>query len=312
MREVRRLIQKLGRSESPVLLLGETGTGKEVVARAIHQARGVGPFVPIDCSLIGTLLESELFGHTRGAFTGAVANKSGLLEMAEGGTAFFDEIGEFPYDMQAKLLRVLQEREIRPLGSVTGRKANFRPIAATNRDLTAEVERGRFRQDLYYRLNVVKLRLPPLRDRKEDIPELAAYFLARYGRNHDLTPELVDALCRYDWPGNVRELENCIQQMVAINSGPYLHTGDLPSALQGALYAPVSGDVELLAAVIGRSGAGETVPRMPVRGVTSLDELEKQAISEALEFTRGDRARAAMLLGIGRTTLYRKLKQYQL
>jgi DNA-binding NtrC family response regulator len=311
MREIRLLIQKLGRSESPVLLLGETGTGKEVVARAIHQARGCGPFVPIDCSLLGTLLESELFGHTRGAFTGAVASKSGLLEMAEGGTAFFDEIGEFPIEMQAKLLRVLQEREIRPLGSVTGHQARFRPIAATNRDLATEVERGRFRRDLYYRLNVVKLRLPPLRERKEDIPELAAHFLARYGRNHDLTPGLLDELCRYDWPGNVRELENCVQQMVAMNSGPYLHTGDLPSAFQGALLGTRAEQLEALAETAGGDDSG-AIRRFAPQRVLSLEELEKQAIGEALTYTRGDRARAAVLLGIGRTTLYRKLKRYRL
>jgi DNA-binding NtrC family response regulator len=308
MRDIRALIQKLGRSESPVLLLGETGTGKDVVARAIHEARGCGPFVPIDCSLIGTLLESELFGHTKGAFTGAVANKQGLLEMAEGGTAFFDEIGEMPFDMQAKLLRVLQEKEIRPLGSVSGRKARFRPIAATNRDLGAEVERGRFRRDLYYRLNVVKVRLPPLRERKEDIPELAAHFLARCGAQHELEPELLDAMCRHDWPGNVRELENCIQQMVALNTGPGLGTADLPSALQNSLFAAHTEQLNALAAAAGgvHDQPAPPIPPQP------LEELEKQAIAEALLYTRGDRAHAALLLGIGRTTLYRKLKQYQL
>ncbi len=299
MRDIRALIQKLGRTESPVLVLGETGTGKEVVARAIHEARGSGPFVPIDCSLIGTLLESELFGHTRGAFTGAVANKQGLLEMAEGGTAFFDEIGELPIDMQAKLLRVLQEKEIRPLGSVSGRKARFRPIAATNRDLGAEVERGRFRQDLYYRLNVVKVRIPPLRERREDIPELAQHFLARCGARHELSPEVLASMMRYDWPGNVRELENCIQQMVALNSGPALGTADLPSQLQNSLF-------------VERLNEKPSAVRVPPERVLSLEELEKQAIAEALLFTRGDRAHAALLLGIGRTTLYRKLKLYRM
>ncbi len=310
MRDIRALIQKLGRSESPVLLLGETGTGKEVVARAIHAAHGAGPFVPIDCSLIGTLLESELFGHTKGAFTGAVMTKPGLIEAAEGGTAFFDEIGELPIDMQAKLLRVLQEKEIRPLGSVTGRPARFRPIAATNRDLGSEVEHGRFRRDLYYRLNVVKLRLPALRERKDDIPELAEFFLLRYGRNHSITPDLLQAMIHYDWPGNVRELENCIQQMVALNSGPCLHTGDLPSALQGSLEAARAMQLHTLQAATSDSHEAAP-PRIPPQPVMSLEELEKHAIVEALAFTRGDRARAAVLLGIGRTTLYRKLKQYQ-
>jgi DNA-binding NtrC family response regulator len=306
MRDIRAKIEKLGRSESPVLLLGETGTGKEVVARAIHQERGSGLFVPIDCSLIGTLLESELFGHARGAFTGAVSNKPGLLEMAEGGTAFFDEIGELPVEMQAKLLRVLQEREFRPLGSVKGRKARFRPIAATNRDLGAEVEHGRFRQDLYYRLNVVKVRLPPLRERKEDIPGLARHFLARHGGDREIAPALMDLLCRHNWPGNVRELENCMYQMVALHSGTCLDVVGLPSALQGMVSAAGAGQLHALASAV----AGSSPP--PVERVVPLEELEKQAIAEALSFTRGDRARAALLLGIGRTTLYRKLKLYQL
>ncbi|HEX8985557.1 MAG TPA: sigma-54 dependent transcriptional regulator [Bryobacteraceae bacterium] len=301
MRDLRALIQKLGRSESPVLLLGETGTGKEVAARAIHAARGSGPFIAIDCSLIGTLLESELFGHARGAFTGAVNTKPGLIEMAEGGTAFFDEIGELPVDMQAKLLRVLQEKEIRPLGSVTGRPARFRPIAATNRDLGMEVERGGFRRDLYYRLNVVKLRLPPLRERKQDIPELAEHFLLRYGASYSLSSEVMEALIRYDWPGNVRELENSIQHMVALNSGPWLHAGDLPSALQNSLAVARRREPHRPA------GAEPAVER---QRVLPLEELERQAIAEALAFTRGDRARAAALLGIGRTTLYRKMKRY--
>jgi DNA-binding NtrC family response regulator len=302
IREIRALIQKLGRSDSPVLLLGETGTGKEVVARSIHEAGPRGPFVPIDCSVLGTLLETELFGHRRGAFTGAIANKLGLLEVAEGGTAFFDEIGEFPIEMQAKLLRVLQEKEIRALGALTGRKTQFRVIAATNRDLAREVEQGRFRSDLYYRLNVVKVRLPPLRDRKEDIPALAEHFLARCGGNRELTPNLLGTMVSYDWPGNVRELKNAIQRMVAINSGPYLHAADLPSALQGFLHASRSGCAHALAAAAAADGGG----------VLPLEEIEKRAIAEALAHTRGDRARAALLLGIGRTTLYRKLKQYHL
>ena len=233
IRQVLQLIQKLGRSRSPALILGETGTGKEIVACAIHALSPAGPFVPIDCSaLVGPLMESELFGHTRGAFTGAVAPKPGLIEIAHGGTAFFDEIGELPLDLQSKLLRVIQEKEFRPVGSVELRKVDFRVIAASNRDLAAEVERGRFRRDLYYRLNVVTVRLPALRDRKEDIPALIAHFLGQYGGRYVITRECLDAMLSYDWPGNVRELENCIQRMVAVNSGPLLHTADLPSALQ--------------------------------------------------------------------------------
>ena len=311
IREINTLIRKMGRSDSPVLLLGETGTGKEIVARAIHQAAGQGPFVPIDCSLLGPLLESDLFGHARGAFTGAVANKPGLLEVAEGGTAFFDEIGELPPETQAKLLRVLQEKEFRALGAIVGHKARFRVIAATNRDLALEVDRGRFRRDLFYRLNVVAIRLPPLRDRREDIPELVAHFLARYGRNHELTPDVLRALEGYEWPGNVRELENCIQRMVAVNSGPYLHSADLPSSVQGSVFAARCVGLQELAAAVN-DPAGDAVPRIPPRGVLPIEELERRAIAEALAETRGDRARAALMLGIGRTTLYRKLKRYRI
>lgn len=362
IRQILELIQKLGRSRVPVLLLGETGTGKEVVARAIHAVRNVGPFVPIDCSaLSGPLLESELFGHVRGAFTGAVAAKTGLVELADGGTAFFDEIGELPLELQTKLLRLLQEKEFRPVGSVTRRKADFRVIAATNQDLAQAVERGAFRRDLYYRLSVVNLRLPPLRERKEDIPLLANHFLARYGNNHALTRECLDAMLSYDWPGNVRELENAIQRMVAINSGPLLHTEDLPSAIQHHLEArkaermsaAASGAARSLGRLAerltsSRAEAGAAVegflldPRRRDRiddgraersapdrdqlplfgdsskpvaepeGVLPMAELERRAILQALEYTKGDRVMAAHLLGIGRTTLYRKLKEYRI
>jgi DNA-binding NtrC family response regulator len=306
--ELRALIKKVGRSHSPVLLQGESGTGKEVVARLIHHENPTGMFVPIDCTVVGTLLETELFGHTRGAFTGAVASKPGLIDLAEGGTAFFDEIGEFPLDLQAKLLRLLQEKEIRPVGGLTRKKADFRVLAATNRDLAREVERGTFRRDLYYRLNVITLRLPPLRDRKEDIPELAGHFLARYGPDCQLSSALLEAMTAYDWPGNVRELENCIQRMVAVNSGPFLSTADLPSALAGHLEA------ERAIAAFGpiqASTPASQPPRKPP-GIVRLDVLERQAIAQALEFTHGDRSRAATLLGIGRTTLYRRLKVYRL
>jgi len=307
--ELRRLIRKAGCSRSPVLLLGESGTGKEIVARSIHHADPSGEFVPIDCSLLATLLETELFGHTKGAFTGAISNKPGLIALAEGGTAFFDEIAEFPLPMQVKLLRVLQEKKIRPVGSLELRQANFRVIAATNRDLVREVERGNFRGDLYYRLNVVTLRLPPLREHREDIPELAAHFLARYGDRHLLSAELLEAMVAYDWPGNVRELENCIQRMVAVNSGPYLSTADLPSALAGPAAAKRAG---ALAFADLEEGAPAPAPPRKPPGVIRLDELERRAIIDALQFTAGDRSRTAELLGIGRTTLYRKIKRYKL
>src|SRR5271166_351899 len=184
-RQVLRMIQKMGKCRWPALLLGETGTGKEVVARAIHNISPEGPFVTIDCSsMVGPLMESELFGHVKGAFTGAATAKIGLIESANGGTAMFDEIGELPLDLQAKLLRVLQEKEFRPVGSVSHRSSDFRIIAATNRDLAKEVEKGTFRRDLFFRLNVISIRLDPLRERKEDIPELIHHFLNRVGRNH--------------------------------------------------------------------------------------------------------------------------------
>ena len=314
------MVEKLGRCRWPVLLLGETGTGKEVVARSIHGINPEGPFVTIDCSsLVGPLMESELFGHVKGAFTGAVGQKTGLIEAANGGTAFFDEIGELPLDLQAKLLRVLQEKEFRPVGSLTHHRSDFRVLAATNRDLAKEVEKGTFRRDLFYRLNVVNLRIAPLRDRKEDIPGLISHFLTRYGKSHTLTQEALEAMLSYDWPGNVRELENCIQHMVAINSGPLLHVGELPSMLQNHLIAKKTQFMSVavgshpLAKPPGEASAHEH--RSPDQGrppIVPLTQMERQAIIEALEYTKGDRAIAANLLGIGRTTLYRKLKEYQL
>src|SRR5437660_1845036 len=237
IRQVLRLIDKLGKCRWPALLLGETGTGKEVVARAIHSLTAAKePFVTIDCSsMVGPLMESELFGHVKGAFTGAAIAKIGLIEAANGGTAFFDEIGELPLDLQAKLLRVLQEKEFRPVGSLFTKRSDFRVIAATNRDLASEVEKGAFRRDLYFRLNVINIRLAPLRDRKEDIPALIHHFLSRAGGGYSMTAEVMEILISYDWPGNVRELENCVQHMVAINSGPLLHGADLPSHLQNHL-----------------------------------------------------------------------------
>jgi DNA-binding NtrC family response regulator len=326
-RQLMRLIDKLGTSRWPVLVLGETGTGKEVVARTIHQMNPDGPFVTIDCSsLVGTIMESELFGHVRGAFTGAVAPKMGLIEAANGGTAFFDEIGELPLDLQAKLLRVLQEKEFRPVGSLTAKRSDFRVIAATNRDLAKEVDRGTFRRDLYYRLNVVNLKLAPLRERREDVPLLVDHFLALHGRTHRLAQETLDALISYDWPGNVRELENCIQNMVAVHTGPLLMVNDLPSQIQNHLFAKraqhlsvaVGGGYTPLPSISSHvpfperrepASASSPAPEPPV---LPLMELEKRAIRQALEYTRGDRGVAATLLGIGRTTLYRKLKEYQL
>lgn len=298
MQQVARLVSRMAKSRFPVLILGETGTGKEVVARSIHNLEPRGQFVVIDCSsLVGPLMESELFGYSKGAFTGANAQKLGLLDAANGGTAFFDEIGELPIDMQQKLLRVLQEKEFRAVGGLATRQSNFRVIAATNRDLATEVEKGRFRQDLYYRLNVMRLRLPPLRERREDIPLLVEHFLQKHGCGHRVPTDTMDALLQYDWPGNVRELEHTVQSMVAMNSGQHISRGDLPSAL------------------MNRIRETNQLPPSPspvedARQILSMAEVEKRAILQALEFAKGDRTLAAELLEIGRTTLYRKLKDY--
>ena len=310
--EIRRLIEKLGRTRAPVLLLGESGTGKEVVARAIHAANPAGEFVPIDCgALVGPLEESELFGHTKGAFTGAAEAKRGLIEVADGGTAFFDEIGDLPLDMQVKLLRLLQEREFRPVGSLKQHKVNIRVIAATHHDLARDAARGTFRQDLYYRLNIVSLRLPALRDRKADIPELVDHFLRRFGATHQLTPDTLEAMMNYDWPGNVRELQNSIERMVALNTGPWLHIADLPSSLQNHRGAAEPTQASAVAA--GSETAALPLLHAPPRPAgLFLATVEKETILKALEATHGDRARAAQLLGIGRTTLYRKLKEYKI
>ena len=307
-----RLIEKLAQSRAPVLLLGESGTGKEVVARAIHNANPAGDLVTIDCgALVGPLVESELFGHTKGAFTGAAEAKKGLIEVADGGTAFFDEIGDLPLDMQVKLLRLLQEHEFRPVGSLKQHTVNIRVIAATHHDLAHDVERGVFRQDLYYRLNIVKVRLPALRERKEDIPALIEHFMRRFGKNYRLTPEALALMMDYDWPGNVRELQNCIERMVAINSGPVLHTPDLPTALQNHHEASQPGCAAAVAA--GAETAKLPLMRTPPRQTTLfLPAIEKETILKALDETRGDRAKAAQMLGIGRTTLYRKLKEYKI
>lgn len=309
MKQIHRLVSRMGKSRFPVLILGETGTGKEVVARAIHNVDARGPFVVVDCSsLVGPLMESELFGYAKGAFTGAHNQKLGLLDAANGGTAFFDEIGELPLDVQQKLLRVLQEKEFRAVGGLAQRASNFRVIAATNRDLAAEVEAKRFRQDLYYRLNVMKLRLAPLRERKDDIPLLIQHFLDRYGNGHQVPDDVMESLVEYEWPGNIRELEHSVQQMVAMNSGPYIGMADLPSSLVNRSFErQISGQES-----IPPTPSYPSPFPIPGAGILTLAEVEKRAILQAMEYTKGDRTVAAAMLGIGRTTLYRKLKEYDL
>jgi len=311
---IRSLIGKASRNRLPVLLLGESGTGKEVVARGIHNANPSGQFVPIDCgSLVGTLMESELFGHTKGSFSGAAENKKGLVELADGGTAFFDEIGDLPLEMQVKLLRLLQESEFRAVGSLHWRKVDLRIIAATHRDLKVEVAAGRFRKDLYYRLNVFSMRLPPLRYRKEDIPSLIDHFLD-LGRSAGLPPfypsrEMMDVLMSYDWPGNVRELKHCLDRLAAMRSEGALQMSGLPSQI---LNYQANRDLENLATTVDEPAA--KLPNWtlaPPSPVISIPDANRHAIAKALTATGGERAKAALLLGISRTTLYRKMKQYK-
>ena len=289
------LIGKVSQSTSPVLIIGETGTGKELVARAIHfkGLRREKAFVPVDCSaLTPTLVESELFGHIKGAFTGADRSKWGLLQTAHEGTIFLDEIGELLLFLQAKLLRALQEKEIRPVGSTERTPIDVRVIAATNRDLEAGVWKGTFRQDLYFRLNVVQIRLPALRERKVDIPLLVTHFLDKFSDPKQpvraLSDEALRRLMAYDRPGNVRELENAIECALVLSSNSVLTAHDLASVPYGAS-AP------------NAPHSNELVP---------LEELERRAITNALREMGGDKLGAARLLGIGKTTLYRKLRAY--
>jgi two-component system response regulator HydG len=280
-----------------VLILGDSGTGKELVARSIHFSgvRKDRTFVPVDCSsLVPTLIESELFGYVKGAFTGALHGKQGLLEAAHGGTLFLDEIGDMPVDLQAKLLRALQEHEVKPVGSTERRHIDVRIIAATNRDLELAIKTGAFRQDLYFRLNVVQIKLPALRERKSDIPLLVTAFLEKFSDPQlpawSISEDAMRRLIAYDWPGNVRELENAIERGVALGNGPIVDVADLPPNLQYPATERVPESDELL----------------------PLEELERRAILRTLRQTSGDKLAAARILGIGKTTLYRKLKQYHM
>jgi two-component system NtrC family response regulator len=305
---IRRLLLDIGRvapARTSVLIVGESGTGKELVARALHRAspRGKRPLVSINCAAFAeNLLESELFGHERGAFTGATERKRGLLEVADGGTLFLDEIGEFPLSLQPKLLRVLQERRFRRVGGTAEIESDVRVVAATHRDLAAMLSSGAFREDLYYRLNVVPLHVPPLRQRSEDVPLLALHFLRRFARELDrpvvsLHPEALKTLQGYAWPGNVRELQNVIERGVLFCAGDTLKNADLPEPL--------------------RRSAGETIaPAVSLELDRPLPELldavEEDLIRRALVKARGVQAQAAELLGISRSNLQYKLKKFGL
>jgi two-component system, NtrC family, response regulator AtoC len=317
IQEVMRMVSRLKDTRTPVLIFGESGTGKELVARAMHfrGAFAALPFVAVDCgSLVPTLIESELFGYEKGAFTGALKSKQGLFQAADGGTIFLDEIGELPLELQAKLLRVLQEKEVRPVGSNQRIKVDVRVIAATNRDLEAAYKVGTFRKDLYFRLNVVTLHVPALRERRSDTPMLVHWFLERYAPGSELrvSNAAMKALMQYDWPGNVRELENCVERAVALGNGHIIDSGDLPPAiaaatalLEGAGHDPADLD----------SGSGSVpVPESPQSplSTTDLEDIERATIQRVFEQVNGDKALAGRMLGISRATLYRKLKRYNI
>src|SRR3569833_3091735 len=301
MEKLYRILAKVAQSKHPVLILGESGTGKEMVAHTIHTfgPNADKPFLPVDCgSLVPTLVESELFGYVKGAFTGANHSKDGLLVSAGNGTVFLDEIGELTLDLQAKLLRALQEKEVRPVGSTHRIPIRARIVTATNRDLAAMVECGAFRKDLYYRLNVVNLRLPALRDRKEDIPLLVAHFLNKVHREHpgrfSIHDDALRVMMQYDWPGNVRELENAVERGVTMASGGEVQIGNLPTELQDLALAYLHD----MKSEDGKEGAASAKSILP------LSVQERRAIFDALRATEGDKLKAAELLGIGKTTLY--------
>lgn len=305
MQELRSLVQKVGPTGLAVLIQGETGVGKEVVARELYYQSQRGPFVTVDCGLLAhsALSVAELFGHEKGSFTGALETHIGLFEAANGGTVFLDEIGELPLDMQTILLRVLQEKEIRRLGSTQIRTVAFRIIAATNRPLAKAVEDGKFREDLFFRLDSLTIRVPPLRERPDDIGELAAWFL-----NHDengtyeLTCEVLQALRWYHWPGNVRQLRNYVERLKVLSSGGQLRVEDLP--FYDSFRASSASDSE--SSYQPGAVPGDSAPRLSAG--LRLRNAEFDMIHRALEVSRGDRTKAASLLGIGRTTLYRRLK----
>jgi two-component system response regulator HydG len=300
MRRVYELVDRVAGSDASVLINGETGTGKELVARAIHRTSNrPGAFVAINCAALpAALLESELFGHTRGAFTDARNTRVGLFIEASGGTLFLDEIGELPLELQPKLLRALQDRKVRPVGSNSEVSFDARVIAATNRDLETEVFERRFREDLYYRINVVQIELPPLRDRGTDILDLAMHFLARFAERGEkgaltLSTGAAEKLMMYDWPGNVRELENCIERAVALARFDQITVEDLPQKIQAYRKDRFVVSVD------------------DAEGIVTMAELERRYIQRVLGLVNGNKTRAAKLLGFDRRTMYRKLERYE-
>jgi len=323
IQDVLRMVARLKDTRTPVLIYGESGTGKELVARAIHYRGAFAgrPFVAVDCgALVPTLIESELFGYEKGAFTGALKSKHGLFQAADGGTIFLDEVGELPLELQAKLLRVLQEKEVRPVGSNQRVKVDVRVIAATNRDLEAAYKNGTFRKDLYFRLNVVTLYVPALRERRSDIPQLVHWFLERYAPGSELhvSSLAMKALMQYEWPGNVRELENCVERAIALGNGHAVDVGDLPttiaagSGLSAVLAGPASPKNTVLDPDLSGVQIGSEAPRSASYTTTDLEDIERATIQRVFEQVKGDKALAGRMLGISRATLYRKLKRYNI
>jgi len=302
MKKIDVVVRQVAVTDATVLIIGESGTGKELIARALHggSPRRDQPFVPVNCAAIPEeLLESELFGHTRGAFTGAHSSRSGMFQLANGGTLFLDEVGDMPLVLQAKLLRVLQDQQVRPVGSDRTISIEVRLITATNKNLEKAVEQGTFREDLFYRLQVIPIHLPPLRARRSDIPLLLQHFLERanrkYGRNAQLTPEAMVHLWEYDWPGNVRELENIVERLVVLNETGRIDIENLPSSVRTFI-------------------SEKKVPTPTLDGgelnlQQAVELFENRLIDEALRRTNGNRSAAAQMLGVKRTTLLSKLRR---
>jgi transcriptional regulator with GAF, ATPase, and Fis domain len=323
MHAVYRLTRQVARSRASVLLLGETGTGKELIAHAIHELsqRRIRPFVRVNCGALSeSLLESELFGHVRGAFTGAIDNRTGRFEAAHTGTIFLDEINSTTPHLQVKLLRALQEREFERVGDTQTIRVDTRVIAASNRDLLAEVAAGRFREDLYYRLNVVPLQLPPLRERREDIPELVAHFLDQYNEQNDryvahIDPQALAALQQYHWPGNVRELQNYVERAVVLATGDELACDLLPTVVTTGRQPRTLGvrlGFDELAEELVHVGLGDAGGEADDIHSRIVDRVEREVITQVLGECAGVQIKAASRLGINRNTLHKKLKQYGL
>jgi two-component system, NtrC family, response regulator AtoC len=335
MQQVFKLMERVADTDSTILILGESGTGKELVARALHfhSRRQFAPFIPINCgALPENLLESELFGHRRGAFTGAISDKKGLFEAANGGTIFLDEVGSMSALLQSRLLRVLQEREIRRVGENTSIEVNVRVVAASNEPLEKKIKEGTFREDLYYRLNVIPIQLPSLRERREDVPLLVAHFLKSHKTARgslQISRPALETLCAHEWPGNVRELENAMERATTLCEGGMIHVSDLPPALvtvaeakgiqhsdgtaaklpgvpEGTALHPASAHAQVMRSSNGSETNGEFEPLK-----TFLTQAERDYVSRAMKLTEGDKEQAALLLGVSVATLYRKLAEQE-